>query len=87
MDGSGRQAPYAALAGSASVQDPKGVNLIEVLLSGADARAVHPLVAMPKFAAGLTDDELAALANFTIAHFGGRAGQVSAKDIKRARSN
>jgi mono/diheme cytochrome c family protein len=87
MDGSGRQAPYAALAGSASVQDPKGVNIIEVLLSGADARAVHPLVAMPKFAVGMTDDELAALANFTIAHFGGRAGQVSAKDIKRARSN
>jgi mono/diheme cytochrome c family protein len=87
MDGSGRQVPYAALAGSASVQDAKGVNIIEVLLSGADARAVHPLVAMPKFAAGMTDDELAALANFTIAHFGGRAGQVSAKDIKRARSN
>ena len=87
MDGSGRQAPYAALAGNASVQDPKGVNIIEVLLSGADARAVHPLVAMPKFAGGMTDDELAALANFTIAHFGGRAGQVSAKDIKRARSN
>jgi mono/diheme cytochrome c family protein len=87
MDGSGRQTPYAALAGSASVQDPKGVNIIEVLLSGADAQAVHPVVAMPKFAGGMTDDELAALANFTIAHFGGRAGQVSAKDIKRARSN
>lgn len=87
MDGSGRQTPYAALTGSASVQDPKGVNIIEVLLSGANARALHPLVAMPKFAGGLTDDELAALANFTIAHFGGRAGQVSAKDIERARSN
>jgi mono/diheme cytochrome c family protein len=87
MDGSGRQTPYAALAGSASVQDPTGVNIIEVLLGGADARAVHPLVAMPKFAGGMTDDELAALANFTIAHFGGRAGQVSAQDIKRARSN
>ena len=87
MDGSGRQARYAALAGNASVQDPKGVDIIEVLLSGADARALHPLVAMPKFARGMTDDELAALANFTIAHFGGRAGQVSAQDIKRARSN
>ena len=87
MDGSGRQTPYAALTGSASVQDPKGLNIIEVLLGGADARAVHPLVAMPKFAGGMTDDELAALANFTIAHFGGRAGQVSAQDIKRARSN
>jgi mono/diheme cytochrome c family protein len=87
MDGSGRQTPYAALAGSASVQDPQGVNIIGVLLGGADARAVHPLVAMPKFAGGMTDDELAALANFTIAHFGERAGQVSAQDIKRARSN
>jgi mono/diheme cytochrome c family protein len=85
IDGSGRQTPYAALAGSASVQDPKGVNIIKVLLNGADARAVHPVVAMPNFAGGMTDDELAALANFTIAHFGGRAGQVTVQDIKRAR--
>ena len=87
MDGEGRQTPYAALAGSAAVQDSKGVNITQVLLNGADARSVHPLVAMPAFAGGMTDDEIAALANFTIAHFGGRAGQVSAREVRHARSS
>jgi mono/diheme cytochrome c family protein len=87
MNGEGRQTPYAALAGSAAVQDSKGVNITEVLLNGADARAVHPLVAMPTFARGLSNDELAALANFTIERFGQRPGNVSAQDIEHARAN
>jgi mono/diheme cytochrome c family protein len=87
MNGEGRQTPYAALAGSAAIQDPKGVNITEVLLNGADARAVHPLVAMPAFARGLNNDELAALANFAIEHFGRQPGSVSPKDIEHARAN
>jgi mono/diheme cytochrome c family protein len=86
MNGEGRQTPYAALLGSHAVRDPRGTNLVEVLLSGADARAVHPLVTMPRFEGGLSDDELAALANFTIGHFGGRPGRVTAADVKKARS-
>jgi mono/diheme cytochrome c family protein len=87
MNGEGRQTPYAALSGSDAVRDPRGTNLVEVLLSGADARAVRPLVTMPRFEGGLTDDELAALADFTIGHFGGRPGRVTAADVKKARSN
>ena len=87
MNGEGRQTPYADLSGSHAVRDPRGTNLVEVLLSGADARAVHPLVAMPRFEGGFNDDELTALANFTIGHFGGRAGRVTAADVKKARSN
>lgn len=87
MNGEGRQTPYAALSGGHAVRDPRGTNLVEVLLSGADARAVHPLVTMPRFEGGLTDDELAALANFTIGHFGGRPGRVTAAEVKKARSN
>jgi mono/diheme cytochrome c family protein len=86
MNGEGRQTPYAALLGSHTVRDSRGTNLVEVLLSGADARDVHPLVTMPRFEGGLTDDELAALANFTIGHFGGRPGRVTAADVKKARS-
>jgi hypothetical protein len=47
---------------------------------------VHPIVSMPAFARGLTDDELAALANFTIEHFGRRPANVSAKNIEHARA-
>jgi mono/diheme cytochrome c family protein len=87
LNGEGRQTPYAALAGSAAVQDPEGANIAEVLLNGADARAVHPLVVMPAFARGLNDEELAALANFTIEHFGRRPGDVRATDFEHARAN
>jgi hypothetical protein len=79
--------PLRFVAGSAAVQDSKGVNITEILLNGADARAVNPIVSMPAFARGLTDDELAALANFTIERFGRRPGNVSAKDIENARAN
>src|ERR1700728_787428 len=37
-NGKGRQTEYAALAGSQAVNDPQGVNLIQVLLRGADLR-------------------------------------------------
>jgi mono/diheme cytochrome c family protein len=87
LNGQGRQTHYAALLGSHAVRDPRGTNLIQVLLSGADAGMVHPLVEMPRFARGFSDDELAALANFTIGHFGGRPGQVTAADVQKARSN
>jgi mono/diheme cytochrome c family protein len=87
MNGEGRQTPYATLLGSHAVRDPRGTNLIEVLLSGADAGAVHPLVAMPRFEGGFSNDELAALVNFTIGHFGGQPGRVTAADVKKARSN
>jgi mono/diheme cytochrome c family protein len=87
MNGKGRQSPYAALSGSSAVQDPDGRNLIAVLLNGDDARAVHPLIEMPRFEDGLTDDELAALANFSIRHFGHRPGRVTPADVRKARLN
>jgi mono/diheme cytochrome c family protein len=87
MNGEGRQTAYAALSGSSAVRDPRGTNLVEVLLNGADARAVHPLVTMPRFGSGLTDDELAALANFTIGHFGNLPGRVTSGDVQKARLN
>jgi aerobic-type carbon monoxide dehydrogenase small subunit (CoxS/CutS family) len=51
------------------------------------ANGLHPMVAMPAFALGLSNDELAALANFTIEHFGRRPRSVSAKDVEHARAN
>jgi mono/diheme cytochrome c family protein len=87
MNGEGRQTPCAAVSGSQAVRDPRGTNLVEALLSGADASAVHPLVAMPRLQGGLTDDELAALANFISKHFGRRPGRVTAADVEKARSN
>jgi hypothetical protein len=41
MDGEGRQTPYAALAGSAAVQDLNVVNITEVLLNGGPKDIEH----------------------------------------------
>jgi mono/diheme cytochrome c family protein len=40
-NGNGRQTDYAALAGSQAVNDPQGVNVVQVLLMGADLRTRH----------------------------------------------
>src|SRR5580658_1213682 len=84
-NGKGRQTDYAALAGSQAVNDPQGVNLIQVLLSGADLRTGHGTGTMPSFRTAYTDAELAAVANYVIGHFGGKAGEVTAEIVRQHR--
>jgi len=84
-NGSGRETAYAALAGSQAVNDPQGVNLIQVLLTGADLKTRRGAGYMPSFRAAYTDEELAAVANYVIGHFGGKDGQVTAETVRRHR--
>ena len=86
-NGQGRQTPYAALAGSRTVSDPDGTNLIPVLLGGADLRTVHRGVVMPSFGKGFSDDELAAVSNYVIGRFGEQTGRVSPEKLRQERSN
>jgi mono/diheme cytochrome c family protein len=86
-NGQGRQTPYAALAGGRTVSDPDGVNLVQVLLGGADLRTVHASVVMPSFGKGFSDAELAAVSNYVIGRFGGQAGRVSPEKLHQDRSN
>jgi mono/diheme cytochrome c family protein len=84
-NGKGRQTDHAALAGSQAVNDPQGVNLIQVLLVGADLKTRHGTGYMPSFGGGYTDVELAAVANYVIGHFGGKEGEVAAETVRRHR--
>jgi len=86
LNGQGRETPYAALTGSQTVNDPKGLNLIQVLLSGASLQVKGGTVFMPSFASAYSDGELAAVANYVIGHFGGKTGHVTADDIREGRS-
>jgi mono/diheme cytochrome c family protein len=86
-NGRGRQNRYADLLGSEAVADPRGTNLTQVILSGADLRCVHPGVLMPAFAGGLSDDDVAAVSNYLIRRFGDKAGIVSANAVHRSRRN
>jgi mono/diheme cytochrome c family protein len=80
-DGDGRQTVYASLAGSRSVNDPDGTNLTQIMLNGAKYHVKGQNVFMPPFGAAYSDAELAAVANYVIARFGGKTGRVTPEDV------
>ena len=84
-NGQGRQSPWAALAGSHSVGDVDGGNLVQVLTHGTQVETADGLMFMHAFERAYTDPELAAVANYTIAQVGGRVGKVTPKQIHDAR--
>ncbi|MGO7180682.1 cytochrome c [Rhizobium brockwellii] len=84
-DGSGQNSPRAALAGSHSVTDETGKNLVQVILSGSSDSTGTAASAMPGFARALSDTEVAALANYVIGHFGAKRGTVTPNDVEKAR--
>lgn len=56
-----------------------------VILEGSSAPDHAAANAMPSFGAAYTDAEIAAVANHAIANFGGKQGQVTAKNVAAAR--
>ena len=85
-DGSGRQSDYASLVGSSSVNDPSGASVTQVILKGVDMHIHGQAVFMPAFGNAYSDEEVAALANYVIAQYGTKAGQVSAMTVARQRN-
>jgi mono/diheme cytochrome c family protein len=84
-NGDGRQTVYASLAGSRSVADPTGANMTQILLHGAKYRFKDQNVYMPPFGVDYSDAELAAVANYVIARFGGKTGRVAPQDVAKRR--
>lgn len=84
-NGAGRETPYASLLGGSSVNDPGGQNLTQVILHGSDMHVADQAVYMPAFAHAYTDTEIAQLSNFVIAHYGGKTGSVTAKQVGERR--
>src|ERR1700723_1354193 len=76
-NGDGRQTVYASLVGSRSVADPDGGNVTQIILKGANYRIKDQNVFMPPFGPAYSDAELAAVANYVIAQFGGKTGRVT----------
>lgn len=85
-NGAGQQTPYAGLVGTRGVNDPKGANVTQAILHGVKMRIGETDVYMPSFGTAYSDPEVAALANYVIAHFGGKQGQVTAEDVAKRRS-
>jgi mono/diheme cytochrome c family protein len=85
-NGTGRQSPWAALAGDHTTGDPSGTNLVQVLAHGTQLDTSQGLMFMHNFTASYTDPELAAVANYVIAQFGDRQGHVTPQQLAAARN-
>jgi mono/diheme cytochrome c family protein len=85
--GDGRQSPWAALRGSHTAGDPAGINLLQVLTQGTQIRTSQGLMFMHPFTGAYTDEELAALANYTSSQFGFRQGHISSEQIQKQRGS
>jgi mono/diheme cytochrome c family protein len=85
-NGQGRQDPYAALRGTRGVNDVSGANVVQVILQGVNYTVGNERAFMPRFGEGYTNTEVAALANYVIAQFGGKEGTVTPDAVARRRS-
>ncbi|MEG3130924.1 cytochrome c [Pantoea cypripedii] len=84
-NGPGKVSQHASLAGSTTVNDPKGRSLVQVILKGAHMKVGDQQVFMPDFGNKYSDAEVASVANFVIGHFGGKQGEVTADQVKQQR--
>jgi mono/diheme cytochrome c family protein len=85
-NGSGRQTPYAALAGTRGVNDVSAQNVTEIILQGVKMRIGDNDVFMPAFADAYSDTEVAELANYVVAHFGGKQASVTPAEVAKQRT-
>jgi mono/diheme cytochrome c family protein len=84
-NGDGRQSPWAALRGSHTAGDPAGTNLVQVLTHGTQLRTGQGVMFMHPFTGAYTDEELAALADYTTEQFGFRHSRVTPEQIRKQR--
>jgi mono/diheme cytochrome c family protein len=84
-NGQGQQWSAAALRGLSSVNDPKGLNVVQTVLHGGNVATPQGRAFMPAFGAEYSDAEIAAVSNYVIGHFSGQDGSVTPADVAKAR--
>lgn len=83
--GVSRLTPYATLTGDRAVNDPSGVNVASMVLSGAHVATAEGPVLMPAFADAYSNDEIAAVTNYVTARFGATPSHLTAQEVGRLR--
>lgn len=84
-NGQGQVTPLADLGGLPSVNQPRGVNVIQTVLHGNSISAPQGRASMPAFGAGYSDTEIAAVANYVVERFGGQSGTARSSGVAKAR--
>ena len=80
-NGKGQQTPYASLVGTRGVNDVHGANITQIVLHGSSLHTLGPSIFMPEFGDAYSNTEVAALANYVIAHFGNKQGTVTPDEV------
>ncbi len=75
---------HATLVGTRAVNDPSGINVVQIVISGEHGGA-HDLTHMPSFGRAYSDTEIAAVANYVIARFGGRTANITTREVAELR--
>jgi mono/diheme cytochrome c family protein len=77
--------PFATIAGAWAVNDPSGVNVVQVVISGTARKNPPDAISMPAFGNAYSDAEIASLANYVTARFGAKGSQLTASDVAELR--
>ncbi len=73
--------PLATLTGARAVNDPSGVNVVQIVISGTRRRTPEGVVAMPGFGSTYSDVEIAAVANYVTARFGSKSSNITESEV------
>jgi mono/diheme cytochrome c family protein len=73
------------LTGARAVNDPGAANVAQAVIGGVRRETADGTVFMPAFGASLSDEEIAAVANYVTARFGAAPSRLSAHDVAQLR--
>jgi mono/diheme cytochrome c family protein len=77
--------PLATLTGSRAVNDPSATNVTQIVISGTKRHTPPGAVSMPAFGSTHSNAEIAAVANYVTARFGGQASRITEQDVAELR--
>jgi mono/diheme cytochrome c family protein len=77
--------PFATISGARAVNDPAATNVAQIVISGTRRHEPQGVVSMPAFGDAYSDTEIAAVANYVTARFGGEKSAVTENDVAALR--
>ncbi|WP_213773499.1 cytochrome c [Bradyrhizobium sp. dw_78] len=77
--------PFATLTGAWAVNDPGATNVAQIVIAGTRRNTPDGAISMPAFGDAYSDDEIAAVANYVTARFGGKGSKLTAQDVTELR--
>jgi mono/diheme cytochrome c family protein len=84
-DGVADISPYATLTGARAVNDPSGINVAQIVITGSASVSENGSPNMPAFGETYSNQEIADVANYVTARFGTKGSALTEKDVASLR--